>query len=69
MDTLYEFGILGPLAITRDGLRVSVGSALVREGGVALAEDRPDQAATLLGDALGLWRGEPLADLEPAALG
>ncbi|WP_327726270.1 winged helix-turn-helix domain-containing protein [Streptomyces sp. NBC_00487] len=144
MDTLYEFGILGPLAITRDGQRVSVGSAqlrtllaallvdaghvvsvdalvgrlwgehpprgarnavqnyvlrlrralgpevvrterrgyaldarakdrldarrfsaLVREGGVALAEDRPDQAVALLGDALGLWRGEPLADLAP----
>lgn len=144
MDAQYEFGILGPLVVARDGLRVSVGPAqlrtllaallvdaghvvpvdalvgrlwgecpprgarnavqnyvlrlrraigpevvrtdrrgyaldagakngldahrfavLVREGGDALAEDRPEQAVALLGDALALWRGEPLSDLPP----
>ncbi|MEU3254776.1 BTAD domain-containing putative transcriptional regulator [Streptomyces sp. NPDC006997] len=138
----YDFGILGPLTVTRDGVRVSLGAArlrtllvallvdpgrvvpmadlvdrlwgqdpprgarnavqnyvlrlrralgpeavrtehggyvlrvgaadvldahrftaLVREGGAALAEDRPQRAAALLDEALALWRGEPLADL------
>ena len=36
---------------------------LVREGGRALASDRPAEAATLLREALGLWRGPPLADV------
>ncbi|MEV0218682.1 BTAD domain-containing putative transcriptional regulator [Streptomyces sp. NPDC050704] len=144
MGAQYEFGILGPLVVTRDGLGVNVGAAqlrtllaallvdagrvvsvdalagrlwgedpppgarnavqnyvlrlrralgpevvrtdrrgyaldpgsadgldshrfhaLARQGGTALAEDRPEQAAALLENALGLWRGEPLADLPP----
>ena len=36
---------------------------LVREGGRALASDRPADAAALLREALGLWRGPPLADV------
>jgi YVTN family beta-propeller protein len=42
---------------------------LVREGGGALASDRPADAAALLREALGLWRGPPLADVayEPFA--
>jgi DNA-binding SARP family transcriptional activator/pimeloyl-ACP methyl ester carboxylesterase len=42
--------------------------ALAGEGRAALAAGDPGHAAALLGEALGLWRGEPLADLadEPA---
>lgn len=144
MDAHYEFGILGPLVVTRDGLRVHVGAAqlrtllaallvdsgrvvpvdalvdrlwgdrpphgarnavqnyvlrlrralgpdvvrtdrrgyaldagaghrldahrftaLARDGVAALDAGRPERAAALLRDALGLWRGEPLADLAP----
>ena len=36
---------------------------LVREGGRALADGRPADAAAGLRDALGLWRGSPLADV------
>ncbi|MFE6287643.1 BTAD domain-containing putative transcriptional regulator [Streptomyces sp. NPDC057877] len=48
---------------TADALDAHRFTALVREGGAALAEDRPQRAAGLLGEALALWRGEPLADL------
>ncbi|WP_329038896.1 winged helix-turn-helix domain-containing protein [Streptomyces sp. NBC_01725] len=144
MNAQYEFGILGPLVVTRDGRCVSLGAAqlrtllaallldfgrvvpvdalvdrlwgqcpppgarnavqnyvlrlrralgaevvrtdrrgyalddegghrldahrftsLTREGAAALDADRPERALELLGDALALWRGEPLADLEP----
>ncbi|MFD6993635.1 BTAD domain-containing putative transcriptional regulator [Streptomyces sp. NPDC059943] len=144
MNAQYEFGILGPLVVTRDGRRVSLGAAqprtllaallldagrvvpvdalvdrlwgecpppgarntvqnyvlrlrralgpevvrtdrrgyaldaegghrldthrftsLTREGVAALDADRPERALELLGEALALWRGEPLADLEP----
>ncbi len=43
---------------------------LVAAGGRALDENRPGETATLLGEALGLWRGPPLADFadEPWAL-
>jgi DNA-binding SARP family transcriptional activator/pimeloyl-ACP methyl ester carboxylesterase len=37
---------------------------LVQEARRALAQRRAEQAAGLLGEALGLWRGPPLADLE-----
>jgi transcriptional activator len=37
--------------------------ALVERGRQALAAGDPATAATLLRDALGLWRGHPLADL------
>ncbi|WP_242574643.1 AfsR/SARP family transcriptional regulator [Streptomyces sp. NP-1717] len=144
MNAPYEFGILGPLVITRDGRRVSLGAAqlrtllaallldagrvvpvdalvdrlwgdcpppgarnavqnyvlrlrralgpevvrtdrrgyaldaegghrldahrftsLAREGAAALDAGRPERALEQLGDALALWRGEPLADLDP----
>ncbi|BCL30070.1 BTAD domain-containing putative transcriptional regulator [Streptomyces aurantiacus] len=48
-----------------DGLDAHRFCALAREGGAALAEDRPERAAALLEKALGLWRGEPLSDLPP----
>lgn len=144
MNAPYEFGILGPLVVTRDGRRVSLGAAqlrtllaallldagrvvpvdalvdrlwgdcpppgarnavqnyvlrlrralgpevvrtdrrgyaldaegghrldahrftsLAREGAAALDAGRPERALEQLGDALALWRGEPLADLDP----
>lgn len=37
--------------------------ALARQGGAAFSAGSPERAAALLGEALGLWRGEPLADL------
>ena len=37
---------------------------LVSEGGEALARERPADAAARLQEALGLWRGPPLADFE-----
>ncbi|GGV86015.1 AfsR/SARP family transcriptional regulator [Streptomyces massasporeus] len=40
---------------------------LVRQGRTALAEGAPARAAPLLGEARGLWRGDPLSDL-PAHL-
>jgi DNA-binding SARP family transcriptional activator len=42
---------------------------LLGEGRAELAERRPERAATVLEDALALWRGRPLADLayEPFA--
>ena len=36
---------------------------LVREGGRALADGRPAEAAAGLREALGLWRGSPLVDV------
>src|SRR3954470_17762490 len=36
---------------------------LVREGGEALAHDRPADAAARLRDALAMWRGPPLSDV------
>jgi YVTN family beta-propeller protein len=45
--------------------------ALARRGHAALLDGDADRAATLLGEALELWRGPPLADLayEPAVRG
>jgi DNA-binding SARP family transcriptional activator len=40
---------------------------LVADGGQALAAE-PDRAAELLTEALGLWRGRPLADVYPTQL-
>ncbi|RSN70983.1 BTAD domain-containing putative transcriptional regulator [Actinomadura sp. WAC 06369] len=37
--------------------------ALARRGAAASSAGSPERAAALLGEALGLWRGEPLADL------
>src|SRR5919204_3835884 len=41
---------------------------LLAEGRQALGEGEADRAAALLGDALSLWRGPPLADLADEAL-
>ncbi|MFF8960634.1 BTAD domain-containing putative transcriptional regulator [Streptomyces sp. NPDC014894] len=40
---------------------------LARRGGRALREGRPQDASRLLGEALTLWRGEPLADMSESA--
>ena len=62
----------GQLVTTGHGyaLRVSDGELdvqrfdeLVRDADAAFAERDADRAAALLGEALGLWRGRPLADL------
>ncbi|QFG24803.1 BTAD domain-containing putative transcriptional regulator [Actinomadura sp. WMMB 499] len=37
--------------------------SLVRQGSTASSSGNAERAAALLGEALGLWRGEPLADL------
>jgi DNA-binding SARP family transcriptional activator/tetratricopeptide (TPR) repeat protein len=38
-------------------------TCLCREGGAAVRADDWEQAAATLGEALGLWRGDPLADI------
>ncbi|MFF8012835.1 BTAD domain-containing putative transcriptional regulator [Streptomyces sp. NPDC007929] len=50
-----------------DALDLHRFTTLVRQGRTALAEGAPARAAPLLGEALGLWRGDPLSDL-PAHL-
>ncbi|MEU1917996.1 AfsR/SARP family transcriptional regulator [Streptomyces massasporeus] len=50
-----------------DALDLHRFTALVRQGRAALAEGAAARAAPLLGEALGLWRGDPLSDL-PAHL-
>jgi len=59
------------LAIEPDALDAERFARGVDEGRRALADGRPEQAADLLGHALALWRGPPLADLaaEPFAPG
>ncbi|HVT71104.1 MAG TPA: AfsR/SARP family transcriptional regulator, partial [Trebonia sp.] len=42
--------------------------SLAAEGGGALAAGDPERAAGLLGEALGLWRGPLLADVQPSPL-
>jgi DNA-binding SARP family transcriptional activator/ABC-type branched-subunit amino acid transport system substrate-binding protein len=56
------------LRVLEGELDVQRFDGLVRRGHSALVEGDPDRAAALLGEALGLWRGPPLADLayEPA---
>ena len=51
------------LALEPDQLDLTRFDRLAREGREALASDDPERAATLLRDALSLWRGPPLADL------
>ncbi len=41
---------------------------LAAEGREALADGVPERASALLTEALGLWRGPPLADVPPSAL-
>ncbi|MEU1003103.1 BTAD domain-containing putative transcriptional regulator [Streptomyces tibetensis] len=50
-----------------DALDLHRFTALVRQGRTALDEGAAARAAPLLGEALGLWRGDPLSDL-PAHL-
>ena len=57
------------LRVGDDNLDLSRFEGLFAEGQRALAEERPERAAELLGEALALWRGPALADLafEPFA--
>ncbi|MEU1762276.1 ATP-binding protein [Micromonospora sp. NPDC005686] len=62
-----EFGPAGyRLAIDRQRVDVHRFTALAEAGRAALAAGDPAGAAALLRDALGLWRGEPLADVTVA---
>ncbi len=56
--------LLNASAAEVDALRFA---GLVDEGRVLLRHDDPAGARTRLAEALGLWRGEPLADLADAA--
>lgn len=56
------------LAVGPDDVDVHRFERLAAEGERALTAGDPSQAAALLGEALGLWRGPALADL-PAAFG
>ncbi|WP_148570958.1 AfsR/SARP family transcriptional regulator [Nocardioides caldifontis] len=53
------------LALDQEALDAELFERLVHSGQEALALGDPERAATLLGRALDLWRGEPLADLGP----
>ena len=57
------------LQLTPDQLDLARFEALTAEGRHELAAGRPAAASTRLGQALGLWRGQPLADVafEPFA--
>ncbi|WP_167533634.1 BTAD domain-containing putative transcriptional regulator [Streptomyces marokkonensis] len=65
-----------PLRFAGGGYRLDIGpdsvdalrfEALARKGSRLLQEDNPRAAARVLGEALGLWRGEPLADMSDSA--
>jgi DNA-binding SARP family transcriptional activator/tetratricopeptide (TPR) repeat protein len=56
------------IEVGEGALDVRTFGALVAEGQVAASAGRWDKAASLLRDALGLWRGEPLADVPSALL-
>jgi DNA-binding SARP family transcriptional activator/tetratricopeptide (TPR) repeat protein len=56
------------LHIAPGDLDIQVFESLVTEGRSALAAARPDRAAELLGEALGLWRGPLLADVPPSPM-
>ncbi|QDY75442.1 ATP-binding protein [Streptomyces qinzhouensis] len=51
------------LVAARDEVDVFRFERLAAEGHAALTADRPAEAARLLGEALALWQGPPLADL------
>jgi predicted ATPase/DNA-binding SARP family transcriptional activator len=51
------------LAVASKELDAAVFEGAVREGREALAAGEPERAAGLLADALGLWRGPPLAEV------
>ena len=54
----YRFGVLGPLAVSRDGLELKVGGARVRQLAVRLvvAANSPIEPGQLAED---LWDGRP----------
>jgi DNA-binding SARP family transcriptional activator/tetratricopeptide (TPR) repeat protein len=54
------------LRVAPGDVDIQVFESLAAEGRSALAAGRPDQAAELLGEALGLWRGPLLADVPRA---
>ncbi|MBC6461093.1 winged helix-turn-helix domain-containing protein [Actinomadura sp. HBU206391] len=65
----------GTVDLVAGGYRLSVGAAdvdahrfeeLARTGRRELAAGRPEEAARVLGEALGLWRGAALADVQEA---
>jgi len=68
----------GAVLITRQGgyefrighgdLDAAVFVGLVEQGRQALAEGAAERASSLLAEALGLWRGSPLADVPPTPL-
>ncbi|WP_262403226.1 ATP-binding protein [Actinomadura sp. CNU-125] len=49
--------------VTPDGLDAHRFASLVRQGADAASGGESGRAAALLGEALGLWRGDPLGDL------
>ena len=51
------------LRVEPEALDLQVFERLARDGSRALERDDPTNAADALGQALGLWRGRPLADL------
>src|SRR5689334_11501024 len=56
------------LRLAPEDLDLHVFESLVAEGRAALAGADPERAATLLGEALGLWRGPLLADVAASPL-
>jgi DNA-binding SARP family transcriptional activator len=56
------------LAAAPDDVDAERFERLAAAGRQALAEDQPGEAATLLTEALALWRGPALADIEPTPL-
>ena len=56
------------LRVTPGDVDLQEFEALVADGRSALAAADPQRAAGLLAEALGLWRGELLADVAPSAL-
>jgi DNA-binding SARP family transcriptional activator len=55
------------LEIAADALDVTRVEALAVQARAALADDRPDEAAVLLGQALRCWRGQPLGEFAAEA--
>jgi DNA-binding SARP family transcriptional activator len=53
-------------AVDADDLDLLRLPRLVEQGARLLAEGAPDRAEAVLAEALGLWRGEPLVDLDDA---
>jgi DNA-binding SARP family transcriptional activator len=56
------------IILHRDDLDAERFSRLVADGRLAMAEGEVEQAAAVLSEALGLWRGAALADVPPMAM-